>query len=617
MSVASTEASLGAAREQMNIVIVGHVDHGKSTLVGRLLADTESIDPAKIAQVRELCARQGKHFEYAFLLDALEAERDQGITIDAARCFFRSAARDYIIIDAPGHIEFLKNMISGAARAEAAVLLIDAHEGVRENSRRHGYMLGLLGIRQIIVAVNKLDRVRYQREVFEAIRAEYAAFLSQIGITPSAWVPISALAGDNIISASANTPWYDGPSVLGAVDAFRKAPALVEQPLRMPVQDVYRFNRQGDTRRIIAGRIASGRFEVGDQVVFLPSGKRTRIASIEAFSSPTQTEAEAGQSIGLTMAEQIYVARGDVMAHPEHPPRVSNRVRASLFWLGRQPLRRGRTYKLKMATFSGLCEVERIVEVIDASALKQSGHPDRVERHEVAELILRLRRPLACDLAHELEETSRFVLVDGYDLAGGGIVRDVLEPESDEAVRWTSEVGAINRPLREAKHGHRAALLVVHDDLDQTGAQLAAALEESLWSSGREVFRLNLSASDLLKAGPGELQPRSITLGLIAGLLNAGQMVLATVPWSDDLTHDEVLSLPGLDAVPQCQVRFRRSTDADDAPPIHPEIGVGKVVQSETLPDGRSNVVLLHVGSARAVRELHVDTPYRVFATQP
>jgi bifunctional enzyme CysN/CysC len=580
-----------AAREQMNIVIVGHVDHGKSTLVGRLLADTGSIDPNKIAQVRAICDSQGKRFEYAFLLDALEAEQAQGITIDAARCFFQSALRDYIIIDAPGHIEFLKNMISGAARAEAAVLLIDAHEGVRENSRRHGYMLSLLGIRQIIVAVNKMDRVDYDRDVFDQVRAEYTDFLRQIDVQPAAFVPISALEGDNITEASARTPWYDGPTVLAAVDAFAKAPPPEDQPLRMPVQDVYKFNREGDTRRIVAGRVTSGRFEVGDEVVFLPSGKRTVIESIEAFSTPTQTGARAGQSTGVTMREQIYVSRGDVMCHPRTPPRVSNRLRANLVWLSRQPLRRGRTYKLKMATWSGLCEVEEIVEVIDASALDSAGHHDRVERHEVAEVVLRLRRPLACDLSHEIEETSRFVVVDGYDMAGGGIVREVLAERADQgAVRWTAEVGAIDRTLRESKHGHRAAVVVLHDDMGENGRGLAALLEESLWQAATQVYRLNLLPDDLQKAGPGELQVRSISFGLIAGLVNTGQVVLVTVPWVDDLTHAESLRLPGIEAVPVVQVRFRPEGGEDEAEddwvfdPARPPRALHDAVKSRLLP---------------------------------
>jgi bifunctional enzyme CysN/CysC len=564
----NSEPIHGAAtvREQMNIVIVGHVDHGKSTLVGRILADTGSIDPAKIAKVRRICEQQGKHFEYSFLLDALEAEQAQGITIDAARCFFKSARRDYLIIDAPGHIEFLKNMITGAARAEAAVLLIDAAEGVRENSRRHGYLLSLLGIRQIVVVVNKMDRVGFDPAVFERIRTTYTEFLGQLDVHPRAFVPVSALEGDFVVERTGRAPWYDGPTVLEAVDAFAKAPRPEDRALRLPVQDVYRFNRLGDTRRIIAGRITQGTVRVGDEVQFLPSGKRTRVASLEAFSAPTQTQASAGQSVGLTMAEEIYVQRGDVLCTPANAPRVSDRIRANLFWLGRQPLRKGRTYKLKLATYSGLCELERILEVIDASALSPAAHHDRVERHEVAEVVLRLRKPLACDLSHEAEDTARFVLVDAYDLAGGGIVRDVLDAAGDDGTaRWTTEVGAIDRPLREAKNGHRAFLTVIHDDMDQNGQALAGALEESLWSSHHAVFRINLALDDLHVLGGGRLELKPISFARTAALLNAGQAVIATVPWAEAFTHDEVLEVPGLDAVPRFQVRFRAGGGPSEA----------------------------------------------------
>ena len=552
-------------RESMNIVFVGHVDHGKSTLLGRLLADTGSVDPNAIAKVQRICDQQGKRFEYAFLLDALESEQSQGITIDSARCFFESQKRDYIIIDAPGHIEFLKNMISGAARAEAAVLLIDATEGVQENSRRHGYMLSLLGIRQVVVAINKMDGVDYDRAVFESIRTTYAEFLAEIGVTPHAYIPISARAGDLVVHRSESMPWYDGPSILDAIDRFEVAAPPQDQALRMPVQDVYRFNRAGDNRRIIAGRLVSGRLRVGDEVLFLPSQKRTHIASIEAFSSPTVTEARAGQSTGITMTEQIYVSRGDVLCHPDSAPQVSNRLRVNLFWMGRAPMRKGKTYKLKLATYSGLCELEDVNEIIDASALSSPDHRDRVERHEVADVVLRLRRPLACDLAHELQDTSRFVIVDGYDAAGGGIVREFLEARVEAgSLRWTAETGAITRSLRELKHGHRAGLVVVHDDLDHNGQGLVAALEESLWSSHHFVYRVQFLNDDLLKSGPGELQLKSISFGLIAGLLNAGQIVLATVPWSDDYTHDESLIMPGLEAVPCIQVRFRAAPTAID-----------------------------------------------------
>ena len=240
----------------------------------------------KLEAVRRECERTGKPFEYAFLLDALSDEQDQGITIDTARCFFKTAKRDYIIIDAPGHIEFLKNMISGAARAEAAVLVIDAKEGVRENSRRHGYILSMLGIRQMVVGVNKMDLVDYAAGL-RGIRDEYRAFLAGIGAVPRVFVPIAAFPGREHGEPSGKTPWYNGPELLSAVDAFEKAPSKNHQPFRMPVEEVYKFTAQGDDRRIFAGRVESGTLGVGDEVVFLPSGKRSRIQTLEGFNTPT------------------------------------------------------------------------------------------------------------------------------------------------------------------------------------------------------------------------------------------------------------------------------------------------------------------------------------------
>ena len=294
------------AREQLNLVIVGHVDHGKSTLVGRLLADSDSLPDGKLESIRDICKSQGKDFEYAFLLDALEEEQDQGITIDSARVFFATDKRDVIIIDAPGHVEFLKNMISGAARAEAAILLIDAHEGVQENSRRHGYLLGMLGIRQVTVAVNKMDLVDYDQQTYDRIEAEYRAFLGTCGVVPRRFVPISAREGDNIATKSSVMPWYTGPTILEAVDLFHKEPPPENQPLRLPVQDVYKFNREGDDRRIIAGRIEAGEVKVGDEVIFLPSGKRSAIASISS-RKPSRSSTLTGRC-GATLAAWTWIS---------------------------------------------------------------------------------------------------------------------------------------------------------------------------------------------------------------------------------------------------------------------------------------------------------------------
>ena len=296
-------------RETFNVVIVGHVDHGKSTVVGRLLADTGALPQGKLEAVRRECERTGKPFEYAFLLDALSDEQDQGITIDTARCFFKSAKRDYIIIDAPGHIEFLKNMISGAARAEAAVLVIDAKEGVRENSRRHGYILSMLGIKQVIVCVNKMDLVGYKAEVFRSIEAEYRAFLDGIGaVKPRQFVPVAAVAGENLARRGTETPWYDGPTLLELLDTLPKAPPKLDQPLRMPLQAVYKFTKHGDDRRIFAGRIEAGKAAVGDKVVFSPSNKITTIRSIEGFNTAARKSVEAGWSTGFTLTEEIYLS---------------------------------------------------------------------------------------------------------------------------------------------------------------------------------------------------------------------------------------------------------------------------------------------------------------------
>src|SRR5437867_3198064 len=321
--------------EHLNIVIVGHVDHGKSTLLGRLYADTDSLPEGKLDKVRDICRRQGKEFEYAFLFDAFLEEQEQGITIDTARTFFAWEGRHYIIIDAPGHKEFLKNMVSGAARAEAALLVIDAHEGVREQSKKHGYLLSLLGIRQVAVIVNKMDLVGYRQDVFGAIEKEYRAFLAQLKVVPERFVPVSAKLGDNIAKPSAHMPWYSGPTVLETLGLFRKETARERQTLRFPVQDVYKF----DARRIITGRLAAGRIKVGDRLIFSPSNKTATVKTIEAFNvEPVPTEATAGQSTGITLDEQIFIQRGEIASHEDSVPLVSTTFRCNLFWMGRRPL---------------------------------------------------------------------------------------------------------------------------------------------------------------------------------------------------------------------------------------------------------------------------------------
>src|SRR5256885_2071760 len=441
---AMTTATLRApsASEHLNIVIVGHVDHGKSTLPGRLYADPGSLPEGKLDKVREICRRQGKEFGYAFLFDAFLEEQEQGITIDTARTFFKWEGRHYIIIDAPGHKEFLKNMVSGAARAEAALLVIDAYEGVKEQSKKHGYLLSLLGIRQVAVVVNKMDLVDYRQDVYAAIEKEYRAFLALLKVTPERFVPVSAKLGDNIATPSAHMPWYSGPTVLETLGLFRKETARDRQPLRFPVQDVYKF----DARRIIAGRLATGKVRVGDRLVFSPSNKSAMVKTIESFNmEPVPTEATAGQSTGITLDEQIFIMRGEIVSHEDSVPVVSTTFRCNLFWMGSRPLEKGRKYLLRLATREVECEVSTFHRIIDTTDLAARETKTSVVRNEVAELTIRTKAPIAFDLYGDFEVTGRFVLVDQYDVSGGGIITEAVKDEHtvlrEEARRRDIEIG--------------------------------------------------------------------------------------------------------------------------------------------------------------------------------
>ena len=496
---APAEAAAPQPRETMNVVIVGHVDHGKSTLVGRLLADTGVLGEGKLEKVVETCRQQGKVFEYAFLLDALEEEQGQGITIDAARVFFRTDLRDYIIIDAPGHVEFLKNMVTGAARAEAALLLIDAKEGVRENSRRHGYLLSMLGIRQVVVAVNKIDLVDYSRQVFEDIEREYREFLAEVGIEPLQVIPVSAREGDQITGPSPRLAWFDGPSILEALDGLGKQPEDEALPLRMPVQDVYKFNHRGDDRRIIAGRIESGGLSVGDRLLFSPSGKVSTVASIEAFAADPGERVSAGTSTGITLSEQIYVSRGELISRVGEPaPSVSTRLRVNLFWLGRRPMLPNRRYKLKLGTAEAEATIESIIRVIDASTPEpEAGEAAEVGRHQVAELILRTRQPIAFDASADLEATGRFVIVDGYDIAGGGIVREVVSDALEQhrletqirASAWVG--GGVSVEARRDLNGHPASMIMLTGGAEAGKHEVARELEAELVNTGHQAYLLD------------------------------------------------------------------------------------------------------------------------------
>ena len=305
------------ARKVLRIVTVGHVDHGKSTVIGRLLYDTKSLPEGAIEKVRRIAKEKGKPFEYAYLLDAFEEEQKQGITIDTTSLQFHTDKRDYVIIDAPGHVEFLKNMISGAASAEAALLVIDAKEGIQEQSKRHGYILSLLGIKQVYVVVNKMDLIDYDQEKFNAIEKEMNEFLANLNVYPQKYIPISAFLGENLTSKSDKLPWYKGETVLEALDLFKQEIGLETKPLRLPIQDVYKF----DSRRIIAGRVESGTLKVGDEILISPDNKTTKVKSIEYFVEKDKTNTvSAGMSVGITFEDEFFNKRGEIISHKKNPP---------------------------------------------------------------------------------------------------------------------------------------------------------------------------------------------------------------------------------------------------------------------------------------------------------
>ena len=496
MTLISTPVSLreGRGREQMNVVILGHVDHGKSTVVGRLIADTGSLPEGKLEQVRRTCQANAKPFEYAFLLDALKDEQSQGITIDTARCFFKTALRDYVIIDAPGHVEFLKNMVTGASRAEAALLVIDAKEGIQENSRRHGFMASMLGIRQLVVLVNKMDLVGWDQGVFRRVEAEYSAFLAEIAVRPEAFVPISALGGDNLASASEHLRWYPGLTVLQTIDRFEKQRPAEHQPFRMPVQAVYKFTESGDARRIVAGTVVAGSAQVGQTLVFHPSGKRTRLKSVEGFAEPARTSIGLGEATGVTLEQQVYVTPGEIACvEGEAPPEVGSFLRASVFWLGRKPLVQGKRYKLKLATAATTAFLRQVSRVVDASELSSTTTRSHVERHEVADCVFETVRPIAYDLAATQLDTGRFVIVDDYEIAGGGIL--LANPGEMRSLFDHSESEANAAPSARVSRGERLARLrqqpklVVLTGPDRSSIEhIAARLERELFASGRFVY---------------------------------------------------------------------------------------------------------------------------------
>ncbi|MCD4651029.1 MAG: GTP-binding protein [Candidatus Cloacimonetes bacterium] len=409
--------------ENLKFVIVGHIDHGKSTLIGRLLYDTGSLPEGKIEEIKEICESLGKDIEFGYVMDHLEEERDQGITIDTAQIFFTTEKRRYVIIDAPGHVEFLRNMITGASQAEAAMLIVDADEGVKEQTKRHAYILGMLGLNQVIVVVNKMDLVLYDQQRFDAVKEELLKFLSEIRITPSYIIPISAKEGDFVAGKTNRMGWYDGPTVLEALDTLETRESARDEPLRFVVQDVYNFDK-----RIVAGRVESGVMREGDKIRILPSGEETLVKTVEEYLKDVH-EAEAGKSTGITTEDKLFIDRGDVIVHSDagDMPVVTDRIRANLFWMDRTLFKKGEGIRFRCATQEVACEIESINTVIDSSTLELIGEDTgEIRNREVADVTIRTAAPVVVENFNRIQELGRFVL-GREDTCAGGIITELEE----------------------------------------------------------------------------------------------------------------------------------------------------------------------------------------------
>jgi bifunctional enzyme CysN/CysC len=484
----------GTTRPQVRIVIVGHVDHGKSTLVGRLLFETGSLPEGKLEMLKEVSARRGMPFEWSFLLDALQTERDQGITIDTTQISFRTRSRDVVLIDAPGHAEFLRNMITGASQADGAVLIIDALEGVRDQTRRHGYLLHLLGVKQVAVVVNKMDRVEFSAARFKEISDEISAHLTGLGVTPKAIIPISARDGDGVAAHTANIQWYDGPTVVEALDALEPAPPLQTLALRLPVQAIYKF----DDRRIVAGRIESGSLSTGDEIVIMPAGKIAKIKSVESWPvTPVAGPQSAGRSVGITLDRELFVERGDVIAHIGSTPRDTRRLRARIFWLHDTPLVTGASILIRLGTRETRATVVAIEKAVDPGELS-SVETKSIARNHVGEIDISLGRPLAADAYTDNPRTGRLVIEVNGRIAGGGLVLSVDAGQRAVPVDIVPVESGLRDDERSARYRHNGAVVWLTGLPASGKSTLARALERRLFSQGGSPILLD---GDTLRAG--------------------------------------------------------------------------------------------------------------------
>jgi bifunctional enzyme CysN/CysC len=483
----------------LRFTTAGSVDDGKSTLIGRLLHDTKSVFEDQLEAVERTSEQRGEGYvNLALLTDGLRAEREQNITIDVAYRYFATPKRKFIIADTPGHVQYTRNMVTGASTAELAIILIDAQKGVSTQSKRHGFIASLLGIPHILVAINKIDLLDYDQGRFEEIREEYTQFAAKLGIEDLTFIPISALHGDNVVEKSDNTPWYNGPTLLHHLETVPVGSARNLIDFRFPVQYVL---RPDPTFRGYAGRVASGTIRPGEEVVVLPSGVKTTIAAVETPNGPLD-EAKAEDSVVLTTAEEVDISRGEMIVRSQNLPQINNRFDAILCWMSTEPLDLSTGYVLKHTTRDTKAYVSRLHYRVDVDTLHRQD-ADTLGLNDIGRVEVTTAAPIFFDPYDRNRETGGFVLVDPHSNAtvAAGMIRGELRTaeevfHTDRKERLKSpnvvwEEWNVPRAEREARNGHGAAVLWFTGLSGSGKSTVARALERALHEDGVHTMLLD------------------------------------------------------------------------------------------------------------------------------
>jgi bifunctional enzyme CysN/CysC len=512
----------------LRFITCGSVDDGKSTLIGRLLWDSKLIFEDQLAALKVDSKKVGTQeggIDYALLLDGLQAEREQGITIDVAYRFFSTDKRKFIVADTPGHEQYTRNMVTGASTAQVAVILIDARKGILTQSRRHSYLASLVGIRQVVLAINKMDLVDYSKARFEAIRKEYELFATRLGFDRIAAIPISALNGDNIIEPSANTPWYNGQALLEYLETVEISDSASEAPFRMRVQWV---NRPNLNFRGFCGTIASGRIRAGDEIVVTSSGQSSRIARIITMDGDLE-EAFAGQAITLTLDDEIDISRGDLLATPEARPNHSERYEAKVVWLHEEAMQQNRSYLLKAGATTAPARVEALQHKINVNTLQQE-QSSTLELNEVGSCIFNISREISFDAYRENRSCGSFILVDRMSNAtvGAGMIEAPLE----SSLQTQGRSRVIDTVDRASIKGQEAKILWFNNTHSKNSINLAVIVERKLHALGMHShllddvqLRRNLN-KDLKETAADEAEELRRLVAIAHICVDAGLIVL-------------------------------------------------------------------------------------------